>query len=118
MEPADERGLTGGNVPEDVARLDGMTVRLTGFMVPSDEARDVTRFEMVPCLSTCCFGRPPGVQQTVLVTCDPGRPAAYYSGAVVVQGRLLVREIRDGGDVVSLFQVYGPTVAAAAAPAR
>ncbi len=49
----------GGNIPADVMALNGATVRVTGFMIPIDQAENITSFALVPSLFACCFGQPP-----------------------------------------------------------
>ena len=96
----------GQALPADVLRLDGVTVRLGGYMLATAAAGDrVQHFSLVPSLFACCYGQPPGVQHVVEIDCPPGHPAAFSPGIVMVQGRLHVREIRDGGYVISLFAV-------------
>jgi hypothetical protein len=51
----------GGNIPEDVKKLSGGKVRLQGFMIPLDQADNITRFSLVPSLFACCFGQPPQI---------------------------------------------------------
>ncbi|MGH7178876.1 MAG: DUF3299 domain-containing protein, partial [Tepidisphaeraceae bacterium] len=57
----------GGNIPQDVQRLSGATVRLRGYMIPMDQADAITEFALVPSLFACCFGQPPQVQHTIVV---------------------------------------------------
>ncbi len=95
----------GGAVPEDVTRLDGLTVRLPGFMMPLDQAEHITRFVLVPSLFGCCFGQPPGVQHTVFVECPAGKSVEYCPDQVVVEGKLKVKVVKEDDYVVSLFQM-------------
>jgi hypothetical protein len=95
----------GGNIPADVRRLSGLTVRLTGFMIPMDQSDQVTRFTLVPGLFTCCYGQPPEIQHTVAVRCAPGKPVQYMSRPITVQGKLSVGETKEDGYLVSLFQM-------------
>jgi hypothetical protein len=106
----------GGTIPEDVRRLDGMTVRLTGYMVPPNQVSNspaaedpkITRFSLVPSLSSCCYGQPPGVQHVIDVQCHDG--AAFTPKLVTVQGKLKVGEVKDDGFVVSVFSVVATDV--------
>src|SRR5439155_21552114 len=56
----------GGNIPKDVKQLSGTSVRLRGFMIPMDQADNITKFALVPDLFSCCFGQPPQVQHMVV----------------------------------------------------
>jgi len=95
----------GANIPADVTRLDGLTVRLTGYMIPMDQSSRITRFVLVPGLWTCCYGQPPEVQHTIAVECAPGASVSYFSKPVVVEGKLSVGETKEDGYVVNLFRV-------------
>jgi hypothetical protein len=109
---------TGGTIPDDVRALDGATVRLTGYMVPPNqlgispagEESKVTRFSLVPNLSTCCYGKPPGVQHVIDVRCDASRSISFTPRPVVVEGKLKVGEVKDDGFVVSVFGVVATNV--------
>jgi hypothetical protein len=98
-------GEKGGNIPDDVKRLSGAKIRLTGFMVPADQADRITQFALVPSLFSCCFGQPPQVQHTIVVTCPNGKAVSYDPEQIVVEGTLRVEEKRDDGFIISVFQV-------------
>jgi hypothetical protein len=108
-DPANE-----ANIPADVSRLNGMTVRLTGYMIPMDQSSQITRFMLVPGLWTCCYGQPPEVQHTVSVECQPGRSLSYMSKPVVVEGKLSVGETQEDGYVVNIFRIVCDLVQPAA----
>ena len=102
-----------GGLPEDVKKLNGIKIRLTGFMIPAAQADKVTRFSLVPSLFSCCFGRPPQVQHTITVLCADGHSIAYSPDRVVVEGKLTVDERKDDGYVVEIFRVNADSVQAA-----
>jgi hypothetical protein len=104
----------GNAIPADVQRLSGMTIRLQGYMLATQQASDqLTHFALVPSRFACCYGQPPGVQHTVIVTCPTGAPASYNAGLVWVEGKLTVHPARDDGYVVSLFELAATRVAPA-----
>ncbi|MDB5294632.1 MAG: hypothetical protein JWO31_615, partial [Phycisphaerales bacterium] len=107
---ADDGKAPPGDVPADVARLDGATVLLRGYMVATEQADRPRRFALVPSLFDCCYGRPPAVQHRVAVECAPGFEADLTAKPVVVRGTLRVREERQDGYVVSLFTVVAAQV--------
>jgi hypothetical protein len=98
----------GEGIPDDVLRLNGIHIRLHGYMIPLDQAENITRFALVPSLFNCCFGQPPGVQHTVLVECSAGNP--YTSDTITVEGTLAVHETKQDGYVISLFSVSSAKV--------
>jgi hypothetical protein len=95
----------GGNIPKDVQALTGTTVRLTGFMIPLDQADKIKQFVLVPDLFSCCFGQPPQVQHSIIVSCPEGKAVAYYPEQIQVEGKLNVQEKKDDGFIVSIFEV-------------
>jgi hypothetical protein len=97
--------VNGGDIPADVKRLNGSTIRLTGFMVPSDQAENITQFALVPSLFSCCFGQPPQIQHTVMVNCPTGKEVSFFPDPIVIEGKLTVEEKKDDGYIVSIFSV-------------
>jgi hypothetical protein len=104
----------GGNIPADVKALSGMKVRLHGFMIPVDQAENITQFALVPSLFACCFGQPPQIQHTVVCQAPAGKAVSYYPDELVVEGTLKVEEKKDDGFIVSIFQVDVTSVRPAA----
>lgn len=100
----------GGNIPPDVRRLSGATIRLTGFMIPMDQAENISQFALVPTLFACCYGQPPAIQHTIVVNCPKGKAVSYYPDQIVVEGKLTVKEQRDDGFIVSIFQMRALSV--------
>jgi hypothetical protein len=95
----------GGNIPDDVKALSGMTIKLNGFMIPIDQAENITSFALVPSLFACCFGQPPQVQHTVVCKAPNGKAVSYYPDELTVEGKLKVEEKRDDGFIVSVFEI-------------
>jgi hypothetical protein len=100
----------GGKIPADVKQLNGSEVRLRGYMIPMDQAENITQFALVPSLFACCFGQPPQIQHTIVVSCPKGRSLAYVPDEISVQGRLTVQEKRDDGYVISIFEIGADSV--------
>jgi hypothetical protein len=103
----------GGNIPDDVKRLEGCHIRTHGYMIPLDQAESITEFALVPSLFACCFGQPPQIQHTIVVHCPKGKAVSYFGDELAVEGTLHVEEIRDGGFIVSIFQIDASSVRAA-----
>ena len=95
----------GGNIPDDVKRLAGHPVRLRGFMIPMDQADNITKFALVPDLFACCFGQPPQIQHIIVAKAPAGKTVAYYPDEIVVEGRLKVQEKKEDGFIVSIFDL-------------
>lgn len=92
-------------IPADVRRLDGMRVRLRGFMISIDETEKISRFAFVPTLGSCCYGQPPALQHIIVVNCSKGHEVELHGEMMVLEGALQVKETKVEGYVVSLFQV-------------
>ena len=103
----------GGNIPADIKRLSGHGVRLRGFMIPMDQADNITKFALVPDLFACCFGQPPQLQHMVVATCPPGKAVSYSPDEILVEGKLNVEEKKDDGYIISIFEVTVSSVKAA-----
>ena len=100
----------GGNIPADVKALSGMQIRVKGFMIPMDQADNVTSFALVPDLFACCFGQPPQVQHMIVASCPPGKSVTYYPDELVVEGTLKVQEKKEDGFIISLFEMQVSSV--------
>jgi hypothetical protein len=95
----------GGNIPADVKALTGSKLRLRGYMIPMDQAENISQFALVPSLFSCCFGQPPQIQHTVVVNCPKGKAVSYYQDEIIVEGNLKVEEKKDDGFIVSIFEL-------------
>jgi hypothetical protein len=101
-------------IPDDVKALSGSTIKLHGYMVPLDQAENISRFALVPSLFACCYGQPPQVQHTIIVTCPKGKAVQYCSDEIVVEGKLTVDLIKDDGFITGIFAVETTSVKPAA----
>jgi hypothetical protein len=104
----------GGNIPKDVKALTGTMVKLTGFMIPLDQADKIRQFVLVPDLFACCFGQPPQVQHSIIVACPEGKAVSYFPDEITVEGKLKVEEKKDDGFIVSIFEIACTSVKPAA----
>ena len=95
----------GGNIPEDVQKLNGSTIRLRGYMIPMDQAENITQFALVPSLFACCFGQPPSIQHTIVANCPKGKAVGYTADEISVEGKLTVKEKKDDGYIISVFEL-------------
>jgi len=95
----------GGNLPADVKALNGVKLRTRGFMIPLDQADNISEFALVPSLFACCYGQPPQVQHTIVVHTPKGKAVGYFPDEIVVEGTLKVQEKKEDGLVVSVFEV-------------
>ena len=109
----DYDATVGGNIPSDVLRMDGCHFKTMGYMIPLDQAESISEFALVPSLFACCFGQPPQIQHTIVVHCPKSKAMSYFPDELVVEGTLHVKEVRDSGFIVSIFQMDASSVRAA-----
>ena len=100
----------GSAIPDDVKALNGATIRLHGFMIPMDQAENISKFALVPSLFNCCLGQPPQIQHTIVVNCPKGKAVNYYPDEIIVQGKLSVDIVKDDGYIVSIFSIETSSV--------
>lgn len=94
-----------GMIPRAIAKLDGRTVMLKGFMlaVTMDDDR-VKEFMLMKNQLLCCYGVTPKMNEWVYVTCRAN--ADYVKDVpVTVYGRLRVGEQFDGGALNSIYRL-------------
>jgi hypothetical protein len=104
----------GGNIPADVKNLSCSKLRLRGFMIPMDQADQITQFALVPSLFACCFGQPPQIQHTIIVNCPKGKAVSYFPDEIQVEGTLKVQEKKEDNFIVSIFEMDCQSVKPAA----
>jgi hypothetical protein len=103
-------GEKGGNIPADVQALSGTTVKVSGYMIPIDQSERITKFVLVPSLFACCFGQPPALQHTAMVTTPPGKTVAYFAEQIDVTGKLTVQERKEDGFIQSIFELDATSI--------
>ena len=82
--------------PEIVQKLDGRKVRLTGFMYPLQEGKEIQYFCLLRSTQTCCYGPRPQYNQYVFVEMD--KPTTFYRlDPVSCVGRFKVDPAPDEG---------------------
>ena len=104
----------GGNIPEDVKNLTGSKIQVRGFMIPLDQADNISHFALVPSLFACCFGQPPQIQHQIVVNTPKGKAVSYFPDEIVCEGTLKVGEKKDDGYIVSVFEMEVSSVKPAA----
>lgn len=102
------------SIPEDVRKLDGAKVRVTGVMMPLDQSGRVTKFMMFNDLMSCCYGAAPKLQNCALVELPKDKWMAATTERIAVEGTLVVRVVRDDGFVTSIFEIAPSSIKFAA----
>lgn len=98
--PAD----VGPDLPERIQRLDGMRVRLRGFMYPPYATEGLRGFVLARDNEICCFGRSPKIYDLVPVELSPGVTTRYIEGRPFdVVGVIHVAPEADDEELYQLF---------------
>ena len=101
-----------GQIPLDVARLDGQAVVMAGFLMPLYKLRDIDEFAFVGSHFTCCFERPPGLGDQIIVKLSPKAARMTLTiKPIYVRGRLVLEPthlLSSGkGPLLSVFEIQG-----------
>jgi len=97
-------------LPDDITRWNGKLVKATGFINPTSQARNLTKFLLVKDRSSCCYGKQPQINHYVDIKLRPGATADYSTDPVTIQGVLKVEDRWDGDWQLGLFWMEGAEV--------
>ena len=101
-----------------VARMDGASVRLPGYVVPLEEVKgELKEFLLVPYFGACIHSPPPPSNQVVHVLATEPLKGFRTMDTVWVSGTLKINR-QDSAMGVSSYQIKGPTVEPYVAKAR
>lgn len=102
----DQNNGTLEDVPALYRQLDGKRVVVEGeIWAPNSASNRLRQFELVYSIAKCCFSGPPQIQHFVQSQVVDGKTVPYYSGLVRAVGILHVDVVRQGGKVVSVYQL-------------
>lgn len=98
-----EDGLKG--MPKPIAKLDGKTVMMTGFMLPIDEVENIKEFLLVQSLWSCCYGQPPDINGTVRVVMKGKKRIDYKFDPIKIVGTFKIKATVEDGFCVDIYQL-------------
>jgi len=82
--------------PENVKKLDGRKVRITGFMFPLQEGSNIQNFCLLRTTQTCCYGPRPQYNQYIFV--EMAKPTPFRRlDPVTCLGKLKVEPTPEEG---------------------
>lgn len=91
--------------PDEIKKLDGRKVRLTGFMYPLQEGKSIQYFCLLRTTQTCCYGPRPQYNQYVFVEME--KPTTFYRlDPVSCSGKFRVDPAPDEGFI---YRMEGKT---------
>ncbi|NTW48740.1 MAG: DUF3299 domain-containing protein [Chlorobiales bacterium] len=103
-------------VPPKLQALNGKPVNIAGYMIPLNEAVNVTEFMLIQYpFFGCCYSVPPEPNETVLVRLPKGKATAYINEPVRITGTFKIDETVTDGFVVSLYKIESASVIKTAA---
>jgi hypothetical protein len=102
--------VKGGDIPADVQALNGAKVRLNGYMFPLNNALKVTDFILVPSLTSCCYGQPPGVQHIITAHTPKDLAIEPVTDEIIVEGTLIVKVVREDDYTSSIFELDATSI--------
>jgi hypothetical protein len=94
-------------IPDDIRKLDGQNVTVTGFMLPVKIEKGLaTEFLLLNSPMMCCYGVTPSTNAWVMVKMPKGVPP-LQDAPLPFRGRLHVRAQWDNGWLSSVYQLDG-----------
>ena len=92
----------GMNLPPEVQALDGANAKAWGYLIALEE----NQYLLVQSLWSCCFGRPPEINEAVVVRVREGMGIGNLENqGVTVYGRFEAGEAYEDGFVTSLYRL-------------
>lgn len=89
-------------VPEKLKKLEGLYVKMRGYLAPISGTKGMTEFVLLPAPLVCCFLEAPPIIQQVWVKMKPPLKVDYVDNMVTLKGTLHIEEKTDGKVLKSL----------------
>lgn len=100
-----------GILPPTVDALQGHSVRIRGYILPSFQQRGITQFVLVRDNMECCFGPGALLHDCVVVRMRPGKSADFSIRPVAVAGSFRIEELKGpDGKHLAVYAIDGDEV--------
>ncbi|TWU45250.1 hypothetical protein Q31b_04210 [Novipirellula aureliae] len=110
-----------GMLSKDVKRLDGLKVKLRGYILPSTlfKETDIEQFVLVRDNQECCFGPGAALFDCVIIEMLPGRTTDFVTRPVTVTGKFKIETEKykypggkgpGGASHFAIFKIAGESV--------
>jgi hypothetical protein len=100
-----------GILPPAVDALQGHSVRIRGYILPSFQQRGITQFVLVRDNMECCFGPGALLHDCVVVRMRPGKSADFSIRPVAVAGSFRIEELKGpDGKHLAVYAIDGDAV--------
>jgi hypothetical protein len=97
--------------PDWLSQLDGMPIRIRGFMFPTYEATGITRFTLARDNGICCFVRKPKIYDIIDVQLAAGEESDYIEGRPFdVEGVFRIAPEADEKELYRLYRIENAKV--------
>ena len=94
-----------------IEALNGRTVRLRGYILPSFQQSGITQFVLVRDNMQCCFGPGAALYDCVVVEMKPGKSTDFTVRPVAVEGTFALRDFRGpDGKYLAIYHLDGDAV--------
>ena len=98
-------------LPPAVDALQGHSVRIRGYILPSFQQRGITQFVLVRDNMECCFGPGALLHDCVVVRMRPGKSADFSIRPVAVAGSFRIEELKGpDGKHLAIYAIDGDAV--------
>lgn len=102
-DPYDASALT-----EKVKKLDGKSIRIRGYILPSFQQNNIKQFILVRDNMECCFGPGALLHDCIVVQMLPPGTATFTVRPVSVEGTFSVRELKGpDGNYLAIYHLDG-----------
>jgi len=96
---------------EDIEKLEGATVKIRGYILPSFQQRGIKQFVLVRDNMECCFGPGAALYDCVVVEMEPGKTTSFTVRPVAVQGEFQIHEFKGpDGKHLAVYRMVGQDV--------
>ena len=96
---------------DKVKKLDGKTIRLRGYILPSFQQTGIKQFILVRDNMECCFGPGALLHDCVVVEMVGSATTSYTVRPVSVEGNFTIRELKGpDGNYLAIYHLDGKQV--------
>ena len=96
---------------KDIQKLEGRTIRIRGYILPSFQQKGITQFVLVRDNMECCFGPGAALYDCILVEMVGGKSASFTVRPVAVTGEFSVRPLKGpDGKHLAIYHLQGVLV--------
>ncbi len=98
-------------ITDKINALDGRSVRIRGYILPSFQQTGLTQFVLVRDNLSCCFGPGAALYDCIVVDMQSGKSTDFSISPVTVEGTFSVRELLDpDGKALAIYHLDGESV--------